>query len=142
MTIIATKDGIMAADSQLTVEAYKYQALRPKIIQRRDGSILGASGLTVLCNTIQDWFMNGENGALTIDDEDTGYLVLRPDGRVFYTDDKRHTLEVPATYAFGAMSASYMALGAMHAGACARTAVKIAIENTINVGGQVTSLSL
>jgi hypothetical protein len=147
MTIIATTGGIMACDTQLTVEAFKYTSLRPKITSRRsDGAIIGATGLTCLCNAVMDWFVAGEKGKFelppNVPEDDFGYMVLHPNGRVTYTGISGVPLEIPSTYAIGAMSASYMALGAMRAGASAREAVQIAIDNTVNVGGGVYSISL
>jgi hypothetical protein len=149
MTIIAVKDGVMAADSAAFQNALRRPAMTPKILRGPDGSLFGACGDTAKIHLVETWFMAGEVAShrphivvTKADGEAPMFLILRLDGRVYLGTENDPLIEVPAINAIGSETACTMALGAMFAGATALEAVKIAIEHTIYVGGQAISLSI
>lgn len=146
MTIIAVKHGTMAADSASFTGSRREQSMRPKLYQRADGAIVGCAGAATSCHDMIDWFMGGEHEVskpvLPQVEGELEALVLRPDGRVYRCSEDLRYYEVGNLYAVGETTASAMTMGAMHAGATAREAVQIAINNTIYVGGEVQALSI
>lgn len=149
MTIIATKDGIMAADSLAFVGSQRVKILHPKLTQRRDGSIIGIAGLNSNCIKVRDWFLAGESAdhlPRITDPDDVNsldLLILRPSGRLFRAQALMELYEIAEdVMTIGVESAGLLATGAMLAGYCARKAVALAIEHSVWVAGEVYSLSL
>lgn len=147
MTIIATKSGIMACDTAGFIGSLRTRVMQPKIVQRRDGAIIGCSGRTTSCLKTQLWFLEGcPRDRLpelpTQEEDELGYLILYNTGRVFMGQARFDEWEMEPTAATGVNSGMYMAMGAMLAGRSAREAVQIVIDNNDCVGGTVLSLSL
>lgn len=144
MTTIAYKDGIMAADSGLyDVGSGMYLGTVQKIYRLKDGSLLGTSGdgdaraLIALLDSL---------GAQATPDAllDTGvggsFLLVEPDGRVYYVDIEQSEhihqkgsaslVEVKHThYAVGAGTLTVM--GAMLAGKSAKDAVALTVKENV-----------
>lgn len=146
MTIIAFKDGIMAADSAGFVGSVRVKVGRPKIRRGADGSLYGFAGATSVINLCADWLMradypHGKPDLATIpglEDSDFEGLIVRPSGHVerigfvlspYVVDGKAVVI--------GNDTAACVAIGAMHMGASAAQAVEAAIAHTIYVGGPV-----
>jgi hypothetical protein len=127
MTILAYRDGVLAADSACTDRGIHIGTVR-KLGRAQDGSVFGAAGRIGHCKRFLDWAEAGMEGALDIkENEDEGFsgLVIRPDRTVWCVDTSGAMTQLHTAFAAdgGAMK---LALGAMAAGATAVEAVSIA----------------
>jgi len=131
MTILVVRNGVFAADSQVTCGGINY-AKAHKIRRLADGSLLGASGDTIVCARFLDWVQALITEGDEIKHEDmkrfpyiTG-LWVRPEG-VFILEGNHKTGGIAKVEGeFFAEGSGYIAaLAAMHAGASARRAVEI-----------------
>lgn len=147
MTTVAYRDGIMAADSMLTIGDTRLAHAAAKLVAASDGSIAGASGDTSLCQAFLQW-VESESMSCCVpppaaigDFRYTG-IVVSPGGTVLLYDGSPHPIRLePAPYiAIG--SGRDAALGAMAMGASAAAAVAIASEIDIYTGGRITTVSL
>lgn len=130
MTIIAYKDGIMAADTASFSNAWRLRSIRPKITRLDDGSLVGCAGSSAVICAYMEW-LTGKTTTkpdIKIEEDDLDALLARPDGTLWRIGSLLRPYRVEALYAVGSEVASMMALGAMYAGA---------IEHTIYVGGEV-----
>lgn len=134
MTVIAVKDGIMAADTGLWKGAAIYGHQR-KIIRLTDGRLFAASGESGAVQECLRW-LNGEADRPTPETQDDfGALILAPDG-VWRIDYKYRLFRDHANFpCCGAHSE--MLIGAMAAGASAEEAVCIAIRYGDSAAGDV-----
>lgn len=145
MTIIAYRDGVMAADSKGSRNG-AWAGYSIKIVKRaHDGALCGADGNANLAAAFRRWFLAGENPdsrpKLSGDDNaNAGALIVRPDGSMEEHDANGWHATSGPFYAIG--SGSPEALGAMAAGADARRAVEIAIELDNDCGGKIDVLRL
>ena len=141
MTIIAVKDGVMCADSEMDAGSRSYPVMRPKIA-RGPGGLAGATGYSSDCVAFCDWFAAGEDPeqrpafAGTGDDE-LQALVLRPGGTVWRIGAKELPFQIPATYAIGGGYAWAFCEGLMVGGKSCEKAVKLTIKHFRSVGGKV-----
>lgn len=138
MTVIAYKDGVMAADGQVTSDGTIMLSNEVKCFYK-DGHVFGVAGLFGEALILQKWFTNGMKGdPPTITSETEGMLVS-PDGIVYGLWE--HQMMVPLEnrdfYVIG--SGFHIATGAMEMGASAIKAVEIAIKYSIYCGGEITS---
>ncbi len=145
MTVIAYRDGVMAADSNIVNgnivigEAVK--------IKRLHGCLVGCSGTWASAAAFFDWFE--KNGTISrppadvkieaSDDWPVSVLIVK--GRkVYCIDGTGHPYEVKGPY-FAIGSGAAVALGAMFAGADARQAIQAAIRHDKTCGGRVIELA-
>lgn len=146
MTIIAVKDGYMAADSYEFVGEIGYPLAEgdSKIVRAPDGSLVGSCGSGMDCYVLRLWVLDGMDFrkppkfTLTADNDDSVYWFwLRKDGYLLAGDAtmKVHPMSQPA--ACGSSGASDMVVGAMAFGASAEEAVRFAVERCNCVGGPV-----
>lgn len=137
MTIVAYKDGVMAADTAFwcgpVIEGHA-----TKIRRLKNGALVGCSG----DGTIYQWFFDWiENHGAKSDREKPdaggfGALVVTPDGEVIRYGE--NCLPITLTGPFFAMGAgATFAMGAMAAGASAEEAVRLTIENTDTAAGNI-----
>ena len=139
MTIIAYKDGIMAADTQ-TFSGDIRGAQTVKIVAA-GGRLYGASGDAGPSQAWRLAMLEGRDTTDLLPDKDKrNFTILEagPDG-VWQTDWSGRSRE-PDAAAIGA--GWEIALGAMHAGASAEDAVRICIAACVWCGGDVTVLRL
>lgn len=138
MTIIAYRDGVIAADSRCTYEGeaagtqvFKCEKLFRKTVPTLDRTdqeevILATQGETFSGMVFVDWFGTGKDmpELLVHGEADFTVLILRKDG--LYEVDRwcRPIKVLEEFYAVG--SGSKAAMGAMHMGASAARAVEIA----------------
>lgn len=138
MTTLVFRDGVMAADSRITVGETVISDNAVKVHKLSDGSLLG-------------WAGRAEHGAILLDalqsDEDQqidGPLDLLAlwvvKGKVFLFEGSAFVQQRDKYYAVG--SGTPYALGAMDAGADAITACKIGTKRDIGSGGRVRSISV
>lgn len=143
MSVVAYKDGIMAADSR----AYggKYQAspgAKAKAHRLADGTRVGlVSAVVGLPEKYLAWLAGGAKPEdWSGDKPDLRCLMVKPDGAVFLADEGL-TFSGPIdcqVYAIG--SGAEFALGAMAAGASAEEAVRVACRYDPHCGEPVLVL--
>ena len=142
MTTIAYRDGVLAADSIISVGG-SLGSHTDKIARRADGHMAGGAGTCAYWQRFCTWFMAGENGdppeaKVSADFLDRG-VIFRPDGSFEVFEPEGMSVQRGNYYAMGSGRAE--ALGAMFAGADAPTAVRAGIEHDSNSGGSVMVLS-
>ena len=143
MTIIAYKDGVIAADTQTsaggTIEGHVI-----KIARNSQGDLAGWCGEAVYGYAFLQWFMADHGGTLpdatkTGDPTNTNRaMIVRRDGRVEIYEHKGFSIQEPGYMAMG--SGRDIAFGAMFMGATAVRAVEAAIAHDTTCGGRVVSL--
>lgn len=139
MTTIVYRDGVIAADSRTTVHTeeggsrfFRCEKLYPVSNGRgRITDILATAGESSSSLVFVDWYRNGavtkdKPGELIEGDADFTVLVLRRSGLYEYDKWCRGEKILDRFYSIG--SGSKAALGAMHAGANALTACRIACK--------------
>ena len=141
MTVIAFKDGVMAADS-ITVVGGLYRATaHPKISRAPDGSVAGACGVTSECYAFHTWFSSGspapEPAWIGTGDDRLITLIAKPDGTLWRRDENSTRFPVLGPYTTGENDAAMICLGAMLAGMGAEEAVRMAIKWSAFIDGEV-----
>lgn len=143
MTVIAYRDGVLAADTLATAGDSKIGSAI-KIARNSNGDLAGAAGLASYNHAFLKWFTGLESGQPpeardepSKDIYDRG-VIFRKNGQIeVFEPSGKHTATAPY-YAFG--SGRPEALGAMHAGASAEGAVRAAMAHDKNCGGDITVL--
>ena len=139
MTVIAVRNRIMASD---TMTGYGNKKVNEIKTVAKDGFILGAAGAEVpSMDDIVDWFFKVQYPLPAYENTDFTLLVLTPSGRIETWDHTGMKNIIKSSFwAIGA--GADFAMGAMHAGADAETAVRLAIKHCWGCGGRVTTRSL
>lgn len=138
MTAIAYRGGIMAADTVgWTCGASVKSPVAPKIKRMSDGGLFAAGGNTSEIVQFAAWMLSGVSDRPGFDkEEQLTVLWARPDGSLWLCD---HTLQFyqlhDSFFAIGAPCTFMM--GALHAGASAEEAVRLAVLHTDGAGGDV-----
>ncbi len=142
MTVIAYRDGVLAADSGVyTSGSALFAGTRTKVVKCPDGALCGATGISGDCADFTAWCAAGRFGSFAkLDDGFLGVLI-QPDGEVRFYNDRAQWYGVEAPFvAIGIGDA--VATGAMHMGATAIQAVEAAITWSVWCGGPVQSVRL
>jgi hypothetical protein len=145
VTIIAYRDGVLAADSLATDVNYDGRCgMVMKIARSPDGEIGGASGGGGDSALFVRWLQDGmqeKDDIWPLDDKETEAFVVERNKRVVYFNrwGKRDTIKAPF-HAIG--SGAPYALGAMAVGATAEEAVAAAIKLSVWCGGRIQILKL
>lgn len=149
MTTIAFKDGIMAADTQITIQGDGFGALKAhaakKIAKDSEGVLYGICGTYAQCTKVIEALKRQAKtgGAVPLPvptrDDDFEILIAYPDGRLRSLIPQGEILLDDAKY-YAIGSGASVAMGAMFAGASARVAVLAAIEHSEGTGGKVEQL--
>ncbi|UTU08031.1 putative NTN hydrolase domain protein [Caulobacter phage C1] len=151
MTCIVYRDGVLACDSWV-LDIWTKIGQFPKIAKRetRDGAILfAASGNSGHCKTFLDWgrgdgfadWVSGQYEPPSLGEGDntaTG-MVFMPDGSCVRFDAGLPPYALQGPF-FAIGSGSWVALGALEAGATAEQAVEAAIKWDVGTNGPVRSL--
>lgn len=143
MTVIAYRDGILAADSKIVEDDVNCGEVE-KIVKCPDGSLAGACGnYSYLCDFLE-WAKMEDRDEYDppkwIDrDCDYGLLIL-PNGEAHCYYYKSHKVWVNKFIAMG--SGQSVALGAFYMGATAEQAVEAAIRYNNYCGGPILTLTL
>lgn len=148
-TIVYSPDeGVMASDSQDTGEARKATCDK---IYKVNGHLIGTAGGSYAGLLFLRWFANWEEepdwddwdehpDLVNLDyEEDFECLVVRPDGSAYTINRLFVPYEMKNEEPIGIGSGAGPALGAMHAGAGAREAVKIACKIDAYSSGPIQS---
>ena len=129
MTVIAFRDGILAADSGV-FQGDVFVGTCEKIWRNADGFLGGHTGYFDESVAFQNWFMAGMKDAAPRIDDKSGNegLIITPEGETFWIGDKGRR-KAMCCGDFFALGCGYeIALGAMHAGLGAIEAVRIVTE--------------
>ena len=138
MTVIAYREGILAADSQFTDE--NFQTTGKKLFRKR-GKIIGFAGDAEQGLVFTDWYFNRRSRKPEFSSEkDWCALVLGKDGLEYWGPSLR-PLEIDEKY-YAIGSGAAVAMGAMDAGATALQAVRIACKRDPHCAPPVVSMSL
>jgi ATP-dependent protease HslVU (ClpYQ) peptidase subunit len=141
VTVIAYRDGTMAADTQ-TIHVDHVKLLHDKKIAKYKGHLFGLAG--DLCPPLEEfkqWWWGTDRKKPMRGHLKFHALIITPSGDITLADQMGSVekLDVPF-FAIG--SGKEFAIGAMAAGAGARKAVQIAIEYCPTVSGSVMSKRL
>lgn len=145
MTTIAFKDGVMAADRQVTFGSMN-DCEATKIAKAPNGDIAGVCGKLALAAEFLRWFAKNEGAgprpSLLDDDKDneTWALVARTDGTLEIHDPRGWAKISAPFYALG--SGADFAFAAMACGCGAADAVKIAARFDIKTGAAIDIVRL
>lgn len=139
MTIIAVKDGVMAADSGEFQGGLVTPASEPKIVRSKFGELFGGAGKLELIRMVRAWFLAGEleDRKPSLRDGDFSALILRHDGVAWRVDSTLIPYPQGRMAVCGNDTAEAVVFGAMDAGADAARAVEIACERCAWVRGPV-----
>lgn len=145
MTIIAYKDGVMAADSGCWSSGREQIVPFPKITRAPDGSLLGLAGKLHDSWLLRQWVLAGMpqdakpefKGRREPTDDEPYILMAKPDGSLWFATGDLVFAPDPQPSATGAGPACNFCEGAMEAGMTAGDAVALAIRHFEGAGGTV-----
>lgn len=143
MTVIAFRNGVMAAD-RMAVRNGTFANQVTKITRREsDGALIGMAGSGPHATLYARWLIDGEPGAppsLGDAEDNGGIFIAYTDGRV--EERTRHGAEFPEGEFFAWGCGADHALAAMEMGADAKRAVEVACKYDIHCGGGIDVLYL
>lgn len=135
MTIIAYRDGILAADSGAWYgDAFLGHGNKIDVLP--DASLLATSGTWSDGELAREWFSGDQTGERPKMDDSFGGLLVRPGGLVLQLGSKCIPFELRAPFHADG-SGHEIAIGAMHMGATAIQAVEAACEWSSRCRGPV-----
>jgi 20S proteasome alpha/beta subunit len=137
MTTIAWRDGILAADSRSMVGGWIEPHWVQKIFRMPDSRLVAITGNQAEARKLVNWLR--ERDRQDHADQPTGdcrAIVMHTDKRVQVYEDGCSYFATGSIGAYG--SGAPAALGALHAGATAEEAIRIAALLDPNTGGHVT----
>lgn len=139
MTTIAYRDGILAADSQVTNGSSR-SAQTARKIRRIGKALIAGCGYIGELEAFVDWVAGGMEGKDPLRGGETScMLIVKNQPPVMFGA----TGPWPFTTDYMAMgSGEDFAFGAMHAGATAEQAVAAAIAHDVYSGGPIVTLKL
>jgi len=136
LTVIAYRDGILAADSLLTFGGTRGGYARK--IMRHGSLLIGFCGKSTNFEAFRNWVAAGMVG--TFKSDDGNVFIIPPAGpAIVWGTGETPWRETAPYWALG--DGDEIALGAMAAGASAPEAVRIAIEHKTSCGGEVVILN-
>ncbi len=139
MTTIATKNGTMAADSQVTSEAGYRIANVNKIYKNKAGFLLGMAGDPTHMREVREWFYQGVDSDLpenAQNQEGIQVLVVSPDKEIFMHFGGPRLIKVDEEFA-AIGSGDIPARVAMDLGLSAGAAVEVAARYDVCSGGKI-----
>lgn len=135
MTVIAIRDGIMAADTAVWCGDV-IAGFADKIVRLKDGRLFAGAGDRPNILECAKWLDGEIERPAAVGECEFGALILAADG-IFRIDYKfRIHPTAPAEFAVEGAHDEFM-LGALHAGATAGQAVRLAIAHARRAGGDV-----
>lgn len=144
MTTIAYRKGIIAADSRVTIEseAGGSRMFKSEKLFRKGKAIIALAGESEPGLVFLDWYGTGRDApsVLISADADFTALVLTRKGLFEYGKYCRPERVLGDFHAIG--SGAKAALGAMHMGADARTAVRVACKIDPYSAGPIVTMGL
>lgn len=140
MTTIAYRAGIMAADTCVTDRCCRVGTIA-KIWRRDDGALAGMSGAADDMAVFRKWFLDGADAPYPAIIHDSEGILVLPGGQVLGYFKSGIGIEIEADF-FAIGSGFKAALGAMHAGADAAEAVRIAALLDVDTALPLTIIRL
>lgn len=135
MTVIAYRDGVMAADSRVTGN-FITAGIK---LHRKNGKIIGFAGDLHQALVFIDWYFDNKQRKPDLSNEnDWVALVASPDGVEEWNHSLRPFKVMDSFYAIG--SGAEVAIGAMEAGASAKKAAEIACKRADGCGLPVVTM--
>ncbi len=142
MTVIAYRDGVLAADTAGWCGQIMISTAEQKLFRTPSGTLFACAGLVPDRERFAAWAFGGfDLSARPRQTRDFGAITITSDGRIIKYDAKFEPYPWVGTYAVEGCEEQFM-LGAMAAGASAEEAVRLAIEQTAYAGGSVSTLRL
>ena len=140
MTCIAYRDGVMVADTEMSIGYVKSRCVK---IAKKNGHLIGLSGSECppLATFVSAFGKKDEEARKTLKDFKFTGLIVTPKGEIQLWDSSL-TFEPLTTPFYAIGSGGEVAIGAMEMGASARRAVMAAIKWCSGVSGPVTALRL
>jgi hypothetical protein len=147
MTVVAYRDGVMAADTRLTYDSAAARAT--KLVRLPDGGVAGGSGLWSAAYAGLKWLAEGGSADTADTSEDrrlpdineANILIARPDGSLWLLENRFPAYPlIDKTAAIG--SGAEVARLAMRLGKSAPDAVALVTGQDILCGGPVQSLEV
>lgn len=139
MTTVAFRNGVIAADTSMTVGDARVGRMR-KVVRAPNGDLAGASGSASFAHAFREWVKNGGDGPAPEAKSDQHYFdrgfIARRNGAIEVFEPGGSFLVEAEYYAIGSGAAE--ARGAMFAGADAVTAVRAAMAHDTYTGGDIT----
>lgn len=142
MTTVVYRDGVLAADSLVTMGDTKIHGNMRKL-SRVHGHLIGIAGGVADCDEFINWCKAG--GSETETEPPKGQysaIVVQPNGKVFEVECGKYLPRLTNTKFHAIGSGAPYALAAMYAGASAAEAVRIATKIDTNSGLPVKTLKL
>ena len=144
MTVLACKDGVIAADSGNWAGDGILIGRTNKLLRLEcgefKGSVVGLAGWRPAIDRALAWLRHGGDRPRQSEEvHDLDLLILKPDGEV-WTFCRHFELYQCTGAAFAAGSHHTFLLGAMLAGASAEEAVALAVEHCAHAAGPVCSM--
>lgn len=135
MTTIAYRDGVLAADSLMTVGDTRAGTMTK--IYRQGRLLIGFSGRSSNFESFRSWVKAGAEGRFA--SEGGNVFIIPPEGpAVIWGDNDYPWRESSDYWALG--SGEHFALGAMAMGATAEEAVRVTATWDLATGGDITVL--
>lgn len=141
MTTLVYRSGVLAADSRCKNGSYVTPEPATKVRKLPDGSLVGFCGGIAECEELAAWIESPE-GDRPKPSVESCVVHIKPDGNLWLYEggSKPYRLPVVEFYAWG--SGFGVAVGALHMGADACEAVRIACLVDPSSGGPVQSVRL
>lgn len=142
MTTVCYRDGVLAADSLVTLGDTKIHGHMRKLRRVHD-NLIGVAGGVAECDEFLSWCKAG--GYTTETDPPLGEyraLVVQPNGKVLEFEQGKCLPRMSNTKFYAIGSGAPYALAAMYAGASAVEAVKISCKIDTSSGLPVKKLTL
>jgi ATP-dependent HslUV protease subunit HslV len=142
MTVIAYRDGLLAADSLVTA-GHVVTGRIQKLWRFDDGRLLGGAGVAGDMRSFVAWALAGCKGHWECQDKENGFsaLVVGAQGEVVMYDAEGRDYLLEAEFIARGAGAE-LAIGAMAMGARADQAVEVACRYSVWCGGPVQRLYL
>ena len=147
MTTIVYKDGVMAADTQVTFGQSKI--LASKKIKKINGCLVGAAGQVNVCQEYMRWFKEKVPRVkisqlpkfMSAESTNFEILVINPKGEIWFQIGNNAPERIYGQY-YGIGSGKPYAMTALHLGLDPKAAIRTAMKFDTGTGGQVHTLRL
>lgn len=141
MTTIAYRDGVIAADTGLTLGSSRTICTVTKIARNSKGDLVGVCGGATFGGQFLTWFVNGEELSKrpSFEKDEDRTIVIRRNGEI-EIHEVGGFYPIPKAPYFAIGAGRHEALGAMFVGADAETAVRAAMAHDPSTFGEVMVL--
>lgn len=142
MTVIAARDGVLAADTQLSPSGHRVS----KLVRLPDGSVAGGAGLwakawAVLAYLADGGSLDGKGDKTPPDAEGAEILVMRPDGSLWVIEEQFPAYPLLTSFTAIGDGEDFARMG-MEMGLSAEQAVVKTIAMKPSCGGPVQTIEI